>query len=108
MDEYDFASKHIVGLDDSATDDISITVRKLSDEYVVEISSPDALETVLEDVGVFVGDIEADFCGDPRPVLTINEPLAGARWKPTKWNCYLSGYGNSDDDIHVFPVILNE
>ena len=104
--EYNFTDRHIIGLDDAATKDVQITVKEIDGEYVVDISSPDALETPDEDVGVFVGDVEADFCGDPQPVLTVNEPLDGAKWKPTRWYCTPFG-GGGDDDIHVFPT-LNE
>ena len=104
--EYNFASRHLIGLDDAATDNVSIEHRSEGDEYVVYIGSPDALETPEEDVGVFVGDVEADFCGDPQPVLTVNEPLSGAKWKPTRWYCYpYSSDGPDDVDIHVFPTL---
>ena len=102
--EYNFADRHIIGLDDSDTKDVQITIKEINGEYVVDISSPDALETPDEDVGVFVGDVEADFCGDPQPVLTVNEPLDGAKWKPTRWYCTPFG-GGGDDDIHVFPTL---
>ena len=102
--EYNFADKHIIGLDDAATKDVQITVKEIDGEYVVDISSSDALETPDEDVGVFVGDVEADFCGDPQPVLTVNEPLDGANWKPTRWYCTPFG-GGGDDDIHMFPIL---
>lgn len=102
--DYNFADRHIIGLDDAATKDVRITVKEINGEYIVDISSSDALETPDEDVGVFVGDVEADFCGDPQPVLTVNEPLDGAKWKPTRWYCTPFG-GGGDDDIHVFPTV---
>ena len=103
--EYNFADRHIIGLDDTATKDVLIKVKEIDGEYVVDISSSDALETPDEDVGVFVGDAEADFCGDPQPVLTVNEPLDGAKWKPTRWYCTPFG-GGVDDDVHVFPILI--
>ena len=103
-EDYDFASRHIIGLDDAATKDVTITLTTDGDEYVIRIESPDALETPDEDVGVFVGDVEADFCGDPQPVLTVNEPIDGARWKPTRWWCTPYG-GGGDNDIHMFPTL---
>lgn len=106
MSEYNFTDRHVIGLDDAATSDVRVTINESGGEYIVDISSPDALETPKEDVGVFVGDVEADFCGDPQPVLTVNEPLDGAKWKPTRWHCTPSG-GGGDYDIHVFPI-LNE
>ena len=102
--EYDFETRHIIGLDDSATANVDISFDTTYGEYIVEIASPDALETPEEDVGVFIGDTEADFCGDPQPVLTVNEPTEGARWKPTRWWCSLSAPGKGQNDIHVFPV----
>lgn len=107
-EEYDFDSgrSHIIGLDDAATEDVSIAYSRDGNEYVVEIKSPDPLETSSEDVGVFIGDVGADFCGDPRPVLTVNEPIAGAKWKPTQWFCTPFG-GGGDDSVHQFPT-LNE
>ena len=45
----------------------------------MEITSHDSLEMPDEDVGVFIGDKEADFCGDPQPVLTVNKLIDGAK-----------------------------
>ena len=54
---------------------------------------------------MFIGDVNVDFCGDPRPVLTINKPLPNAKWKPTRWYCIPFG-GSRDDDVHEFPVVI--
>ena len=102
MGEYNFADRHIIGLDDAATKNVQITYSEAGGEYVVDISSPDALGTPEEDVGVFIGDVEADFCGDPRPVLTVLGPIDG-RWKPTRWHC--TPFGGGDDGVHVFPTL---
>ena len=40
------------------------------------------------------------------PVLTVNEHLDGAKWKPTRWYCNPFD-GGADYYIHVFPT-LNE
>ncbi len=60
-------------------EDVQVTYVEVEDKYVVEITSHDSLETPDEDVGVFIGDTESDFCGDPQPVLAVNKLIDGAK-----------------------------